>query len=105
MYVCMYVCMYVAQEMRATEIPTIIDPSATIKCPIATIKCPSATIKCPSATGSIIVGISYPCCVHMLICSYVIILTYTCIDTPIRVYTCAYPCMYTGLQLWESQYP
>ena len=48
-----------------TEIPTIIDPSATINHPGATINYPSATINYPSATinypsttGSIIVGMS-----------------------------------------------
>jgi hypothetical protein len=43
---------------RDTEIPTIIDPSATINTEIPTIIDPSATINYPSATGSIIVGIS-----------------------------------------------
>ncbi len=50
--------------MRSTEIPTIIDPSATISYTSATISYTSATISYTSAiisytsaTGSIIVGI------------------------------------------------
>ncbi len=54
-----------SNRSNGTEIPTIIDPSATINYPSATINYPSATInypsatiKFPSATGSIIVRIS-----------------------------------------------
>jgi hypothetical protein len=45
-YIYIYIYIYICEGCSSTEIPTIIDPSATINY--------------PSATGSIIVGISVP---------------------------------------------
>ena len=51
-----------------TEIPTIVDPSATKNYPSATKNYPSATKNYPNATGSRIVGISV-CSVCMHVCN------------------------------------